>query len=78
MKPVNFDNGVIGIDTHVVLVPRSSPSYRGLVANVGQQQGGDGVALADVSEGERPEARSQSRGGVPMVIVKRLKEVLGW
>jgi hypothetical protein len=60
---VDLDDGVVEVAQHRTGVGRAAEQV-GVLGEVGQEPGGDRVGLADVSEGERAQERSQRRGGV--------------
>ena len=61
---VDLDDRVVDVDQHPPVDPGGGSDQRCLVGEPGQEPGGDGVELADVAEGERPQERPQRRGRV--------------
>ena len=59
--PVHLDDRVIHVDQHPLARIRRAGSSGARLAQGGQEPGGDGVELADVPEGERPQERAQRR-----------------
>ena len=58
---VDLDDGVVHVDHHQ---PRPVTQHRRPVRQSAQEPGGDRIQLTDVTEGERPQKRTQRRRGV--------------